>query len=293
MQDPDCNLDIPQPINAEMSKYFKDLELKLNIVLEDTQKWWYISKAEHLSDNMKREYPSYPEEAFEQSVEGTYYKNEYATLKIRKDLYDPNLKVFTAWDLGVNDENPIGFWQIFFDGQKYIPRIIAEYQGSGFGLDHYREICNEFSRLYGFVYGEDFVPHDIKQREWTNAKTRFQSMKELGFKPTLVKKHSLLDGIEATRQFLKEVEIDESCTIIRTAIQNYRKKYDDKLGVFLNSPLHDEHSHPADMIRYMAMAFKYKRPKDIYAIGSLKARKIKNRNKNFNTTNKNNNGFDV
>ena len=46
-------------------------------------------------------------------------------------------------------------------------------------------------------------------------------MKRLGFRPILVRKHSLADGIEETRQFLKWVEIDESCTMIINAIQNY------------------------------------------------------------------------
>ena len=82
-------------------------------------------------------------------------------------------------------------------------------------------------------------------------------MVELGFSPELVAKHSLQDGIEATRQFLKIVEIDSKCEVIIDAIQNYRKKYDRSLGVFLRSPVHDEYSHTADMIRYIAMGLKY------------------------------------
>jgi hypothetical protein len=40
------------------------------------------------------------------------------------------------------------------------------------------------------------------------------------------------------------------------AIQNYRQKYDSKFEVFLDAPVHDEWSHPADMVRYMAMGCK-------------------------------------
>ena len=293
MQDPDCNIDIPQEIDATMYKYFDDLEIRLNTKLENTQKWWYIAKQSSLGEDMKREYPSYPEEAFEQSVEGTYYKYEYPNLKIRSELYDPNLYVHSSWDLGVNDENSIGFFQMFWDGKKHIPRIIGEYMNSGHGLDHYHEIFKQLHRQYGWEHGIAYVPHDIKQREWTNGKTRWQTMKGMGFKPILVKKHKVIDGIEQTRQFLKEVEIDESCTKIRGAIQNYRKKYDRNLGVFLDAPLHDEFSHPADMIRYMAMGIKYKAPMDNYIIGnpiqySNKTRE-NGKNKNINPTN----SFDI
>lgn len=278
--DPDCNIDIEVPISIELNRYFTDLEIKLNTQLTMTQKWWYASKFETLGEDMKREYPSYPEEAFEQSVEGTYYKNEYPKLKIRSDLYDQNLLVHSAMDLGMNDEFSIGFFQYFTHAGKQIPRIIGEYQNNGYGLEHYAEIFKALTREKGWKYGKTYVPHDIKVKELIAGKTRWEAMRELGFNLVLVKKHSILDGIEATRQFLKEVEIDESCEIIRRAIQNYRKKYDSKLGVFLDSPLHDEFSHPADMIRYMAMGIRYSPPIDNYSIGSNINRNISSINRN-------------
>ena len=43
-----------------------------------------------------------------------------------------------------------------------------------------------------------------------------------------------------------------------------KKKYDDRLGVYLDTPLHDKYSHPADMLRYMAMGIKNSWPTIIY-----------------------------
>lgn len=265
--DPDCNLDMEVPISTELNKYFTDLEIKLGIKIEMSQKWWYASKVETLGDEMRREYPSYPEEAFEQSVEGTYYKNEYPLLKIKEKLYDPNLKVHMAMDLGMNDEFSIGFFQILERGDKQIPRIIGEYQNSGYGIEHYADVCRALRRERGWVFGKTFVPHDIKVKELIAGKTRWDAMKAEGFDLVLVKKHLIVDGIQATREFLRICEIDESCELIRSAIQNYRKKFDSKLGVFLDSPVHDKFSHPADMLRYMAMGCKYSMPTDNHAIG--------------------------
>ena len=184
--------------------------------------------------------------------------------------------------------------QIFEESGKKVPRIVGEYQNSGYGIEHYAEVCMALNREKGWKFGKTYVPHDIKVKELIAGKTRWDAMKEYGFDLVLVRKHRVLDGIEAVRQFLKEVEIDESCELIRSAIQNYRKKYDSKLGVFLDSPVHDEFSHPADMIRYMAMGLKHSMPTDNYTIGLRKAQRyLEPHHNSFNNYNSQNQGYDI
>lgn len=259
--DNDCNIDNPKEIPNELNEYFEKIEKDLDIKLEDTQKWWYVAKKEELGEDMLREYPTTAEEAFQQSVEGTYYANEYKNLVIKENLYDQNLLVFRAVDLGMNDTFSMGFFQIKPNGTI---SIIGEYENNGNGLAYYADVCNALATRYGWVFSYTLVPHDAKVRELIAAKTRFQAMTELGFKPMLVQKHKLQDGIEATRQFLRKCEVDSSCERILLAIQNYRKKYDNNLGVYLDSPVHDENSHTADMIRYMAVGCKYYNFSDIF-----------------------------
>lgn len=270
--DPDCQLFQEVPITNKVSDYLDKLEDKLGIKFTKYQKWWYQGKYEELGDDMTQEYPSTSTEAFNQSVEGMYYKEEYKTLKVRKDLYDPNLKVHMAMDLGMSDDFIIGFFQVYEvdvtteKGTKTLksPRIIGEYRNSGYGLEHYRQVVAKLGSIMGYKYGITYVPHDIKQRELIAGKTRWDALTEMGFNPRLVKKHAVADGIECVREFLKTVEVEEDCEIILNAVQNYRKKRDEKLGVFLDSPVHDEFSHPADMLRYMAMGLKYCPPSDLY-----------------------------
>lgn len=261
LEDPDCNIDHDTEITDELKLYFTKLEKELGITLVDTQKWWYASKKKELTSDMQQEYPTTAKEAFEQSIEGTYYRHEYDKLKILPDLYDENLLVHSAMDLGMNDTFSIGFFQKHPGGQV---KIIGEYMNSGHGLQHYWDIYCALSKKFGWEYGVDYVPHDSKVRELIADKTRWVAMKELGFNPVLVTKHRVMDGIEATRQFLRDVVIDRECEVILGAIQNYRKKYDSKFDVFLDAPVHDEYSHTADMIRYMAMGNKNKEVTDIY-----------------------------
>ncbi len=53
-----------------MQGYFTRLEVALGYQLEFFQKAWYIKRAEIQGEDMKREFPSTPEEAFEASNEG-------------------------------------------------------------------------------------------------------------------------------------------------------------------------------------------------------------------------------
>jgi hypothetical protein len=54
-------------IPKETAEYFIYLKEAHNIDLDDHQKAWYVKKSDEQGDDIKREYPSYPEEAFQAS----------------------------------------------------------------------------------------------------------------------------------------------------------------------------------------------------------------------------------
>jgi len=260
--DPDCSMAEYYEATKEDRLYFTKVEKDLDIVLTQEQKNWAAAKRSRLGGKFDQEYPYSPKAAFDVPVEGTYYLNEYKTLNIQEqELYDPNLLVHSAMDLGMNDTFSIGFFQQHPDGTV---KIIGEYHNNGQGLAFYRDIYKALSKERGWVFGVTYVPHDVAVKELIAAQTRWDAMVEMGFNPVLVQKHRLLDGIEATRRFLKTVVISNKCEAIVGAIQNYRKKFDRSLSVYLDSPLHDEYSHTADMIRYIAMGLLSSPISDIY-----------------------------
>jgi hypothetical protein len=63
-------------IDAPLRKYFDGLEQTAGIVLSSAQQAWYAKKAETQLADMRREYPSTPEEAFEASIEGAYFAEQ-------------------------------------------------------------------------------------------------------------------------------------------------------------------------------------------------------------------------
>lgn len=239
-------------ITKEKADYFQNLKEKHGIELDDEQKWWYVSKEKVNKDNMYREYPSTPEEAFMASIEGAYYATQMAKVyeekRIRNVPWDARLPVDTWWDLGVNDTNVIVFTQAV--GNEI--RFIDVYGNTGEGLAHYVNVLKE----KGYTYGKHTFPHDVEvQNLDEQGKTRRQTLIELGLTNirTIEKTKNVNDDIEGVRRLFSRFYFDETKTAkLVDALNNYRKDWNDKLGEFNNYPRHDKHSHYADPLRALA-----------------------------------------
>lgn len=246
-------------LTAEQHAYFAETEGKLRLKFSPEQKAWYATMENTLKEKMKREYPTTPEEAFSQTVEGAYYGKYMAQAEAQERVcavpFDPLLKVHTSWDLGVGDTTSIWFWQYSPQGQR---RYINYYENSGEGLQHYAKVLEDFSEKYGYRYGEHIAPHDIRVREiGNNAKSRYESALELGIKFTICPSVSIEDGIQSVRNILPTCVFDKAnCDEGLKALRHYRKKWNEDRGCFENKPLHDWASNGADAFRYSAVGFK-------------------------------------
>ena len=72
--------------------------IKCEINLAQEQKNWYVIKKTIQKENMLREFPSIPEEAFYYAKEILKAKQEGRITKVSHDVY---VDCFTAWDLGI------------------------------------------------------------------------------------------------------------------------------------------------------------------------------------------------
>ncbi len=261
VNDPDCVIDVDQTIDKEAQDYFDELEKNLNIKLTRQQKNFWIAQRRELGGDIFQEYPATPEEAFTASKDGTYYSrlfNETCVRKgkVKRGIYDPNLPVDVFFDLGVDDYTVLGFVQ-WYRGEW---RIIHEYWDNGYSLEFYLDYikdCEYDIRALKF-------PHDISQRQQgiqdarKRAKSRFDIAKSykrehgLRWQLHVNDKGSIAQGIEAVRAMIPNMVIDSSCTYLIDCLLNYSKKWDDKLEVWTNTPVHDEYSHGADVFREIA-----------------------------------------
>jgi len=107
------------------------------------------------------------------------------------------------------------------------------------------------------------APHDINVTELGSGKTRLEVLRGFGLDVVVAPKLSLAEGIEQTRQFLKRCWFDrENTAFLREGLAQYRSEYDAMRGVHRLTPIHDQASHYADAMRYLATG-----DRNLYAYG--------------------------
>jgi hypothetical protein len=227
------------------------------IALTAEQKAWYVKKAEQQQGDMKREFPSTPDEAFEAAIAGAYYADQLARMEMDQRLtrlpIDLGIPVMTSWDLGLNDATAIWFVQVV--GREI--RWVDYYENSGFGLEHYVQEIKKRREQHGYIFGAHYFPHDVNNGEISNGKSRFDPLLSLGIQPVAVPRvQNINDGINAVRRMLATSLIDPiRCDRGLKALRNYRKEWDEERSTFRDKPFHNWASHGADSLRNFAQGF--------------------------------------
>lgn len=189
--------------------------------------------------------------SFEMGVEGSYYAKYMDRMRVKGQIglvpWEPGFKVHLAIDIGVRDSTCL----IWFQTIGQVVRIIDCYDKNKEGLEHYVGVID--SKPYSM--GKFIAPHDIKVKEFGTGMTRLEKARQLGINFTVAPDLSVMDGIEAVRSTLPKVWIDEEkCKPLIKALEGYRQEFDAKRRVYKPNPLHDQNSHYADAMRYLAIS---------------------------------------
>ncbi len=240
-------------IPVDLVEYFKDLAENNKIVLHPSQMCWYAKKYATQYEDMKREYPSTPEEAFRAATDGLYYGKYLAKARNEKRMgrvtYGETVPTFAALDLGFNDSTAIWWYQIV--GQEI--HVIDYYEMSGEPLTHYIKILKDKP----YIMQKYFVPHDANNTEYGSGLTRIQIARNHGITLTPVPKLSIQEGIDAVRNILGKCWFDEQkCEKGLRSLENYRKEWNERHGCWSDKPVHDFSSDGADAFRYLAVSLR-------------------------------------
>lgn len=210
-------------------------------------------------ENLKKEmsdekYEQEYECSFSQSNRGSYYGKHMAKAedegRITDVPYDPNLMVYTAWDIGIDDSTAIIFYQKIKQGSI---RIIDYEEDHGEGLPYYLKLLQQKQ----YYYGMNYFPWDANSRDWSTGKHRSSVLKEYDIPFKIVPKLRIEDGIDAVRRILPRCFFDKNkCAFLIEALKNFQKEYNEKLMKYKDSPVKDWSIHAADAMRYLAVSFK-------------------------------------
>ena len=190
---------------------------------------------------------------------------------VEENIFNPNYKVYTAWDIGIADSMSIWYFQVYDDKTHLIE--YNEFEGSSViecchivngTFDELKDFCDEktieshklkYASHKQYRYAEHFGPHDLKQRDKGNGISTIVTASKHGIAFRIVPKTTIMDGINNVRKILPHtIFCRKFCERGIHCLRDYRKKYDSTKKMFMDEPYHDWASHGADAFRYLAQA---------------------------------------
>lgn len=221
------------------------------------------------SELTEEEYEQEFECSFTAAIRGAYFKTQMARAeadgRIKRVPHDPDYPVVAAWDIGF-DGTSIWYAQMILDELR-----IIDFDNF---IDQDVPYCANVVKNKNYVYDYQILPHDAVKRSNVDRRKTVKGMLEsLGLKCRVAKRAGILDGINAARRLIDKAFFNlPKCEKGLDSLRMYRSKFDEARGVMSTDPLHDEHSHPADAWRTLAMGLKEirggSRPRRVGAQGS-------------------------
>lgn len=183
------------------------------------------------------------------AVAGAIYYDEMTKVETDKRIcnvpYDPMLKVHVVFDLGWNDAMAISLVQ----RQSSELRVIEYIEDNRRTLDSYSADL----RLKAYNWGNVYLPHDGEHKNIQTGKSAKEIMEALGWTVRITPNMSVEDGIRVTRMAFGRMYFDKERTarLVQCA-KRYRRSINKQTNE-PGAPLHDEWSHGADNLRYVAI----------------------------------------
>lgn len=165
--------------------------------------------------------------------------------------YDPDLPVYTAWDIGRRDATAVWFYQRVGDEIH----IVDYYEWRGLGVD---EVLPELQTKFPYAYGVAALPHDARAKTFATKYTTQEQFNKAGLKTYIVKNISRAQGIDAFRALIPKMFFNVGNKNVRLGLERleaYQYEWDEKNKVFTREPKHDDASHGADAARMLALSF--------------------------------------
>ena len=196
---------------------------------------------------------------------GAYYSKKLVELEKKgriSDLFEhnPSYPVHIIEDPGYT--TAVGFIQIIEGWSTFI----NYYEDSGLSIEKYVELFDEWKKVFGYRYGDIFVPCDMDSNATRviTGQTALETLRSFGYpaKP-LPRENRVNEGIERTRKYLDTCRFHKTrCARLLECLEGYHEAINKQMTtednlVTKGIPCKDEgFDHGADMVRYASMAVK-------------------------------------
>lgn len=241
-------------ISPEVDKYCDDLEKNLAIQINSRKRAWYMKKSTQQKDDMQREFPGTPDEAFAAAIEGVYLSKALKHLREHGQIcdlpIDKQYPLNTGWDYGLSDHMTIWIHQRV----GFVERLVGYMSGADDDVLYYwAELQKRYS---SFTWGYHFLPHDFGHQRGGTAK-------DSASPPRTLQQILIADGmsdsfiipridhkgtaINEVKIWLPSAYVDpKKCAEGVKCLMNFRREWDDVNGCWKERPRHDWAMHGYD-----------------------------------------------
>lgn len=207
------------------------------------------SEIDFLRLNDPDEYEHVYEGACKSTIEDAVYKAQIQEAeksgRICNVPHDPRKPVDTFWDLGYADMVSMWFAQPF----PFETRVIDYYENSRQPIDHYLQVMQSKD----YTLGECVLPWDGGAKHVSTGRSTADIMRSKGFKVRVLPQGFVHDKINYLRMLFPTLYFDGlKCALGLDHLRKYQWGPGGAQGTAKREPLHDEHSHAANALEYLA-----------------------------------------
>lgn len=181
----------------------------------------------------------------------------HQTGRITKVPFQPDIPVFTFWDLGHRDTNAI--WFVQFGGKSINIPLYLEDNTEGIG--YYAGLLKNVAEQHGIRYAEHWLPHDGGHHERGTGRTVADQLEEyinnnrVGGIVEIAERASIQYQTQQCRKILPRCYFDEeNAKRGLECLESYTKLWDNKRKAFSEKEHHNWASHGAAAFRTLGMA---------------------------------------
>jgi hypothetical protein len=248
-------------LTEEDHEYFDGIEIAMDTLISNRKRAWYVltRDSEFGGDPtmMWREYPSTPEECWQQSTKGRIFAPQLRVARVGGRIKpfierDPYVPCWTAWDIGSRDGT--GIWVGQTIGE--IDRMLHYLEGWQLGFGHF---VDQLSAL-GITFSAMVLPHDAAHKRQTESGIVSAEMLLDQLRPdwswyVIPATPTKATSINLARKWFSRVEFSErGCKAGIEHLSNYQWRWNTAAGAFAEEVLKNEATECADAFQQYAMA---------------------------------------
>lgn len=180
-------------------------------------------------------------------------KDAEADSRFKENVHESRYKVHVAFDLGFDDMMALVFFQLD-DLNK--PRVIHYYEERRKSLNAYLDYIDAHLHTKNFRKGYLILPHDGANHSIQTGKSTQEILEDLGENVIGTKRiANQHEGTQLIREYIYRTTFDTlNADRLIECLSHYAQDFDEKRGLYKDTPKHDWSSHGVKAFQTMALA---------------------------------------